>query len=144
MTRLSSRLFPALVAALAACSDGPAGPDDDVLIGQFGDADTPVQLLATHAGVTFDLGCGSFFISEEAVILGDDASFEVDGEYRPGGFAVGDDLEATVSGTLEQVNFVDFVTVALIIEGGGPAADPLVISLRRGQKYEGDPLPCPA
>ncbi|HEU4829340.1 MAG TPA: hypothetical protein VFT04_09095 [Gemmatimonadales bacterium] len=115
-----------------------------MLIGQFGDADTPVQLLAAHAGVTLDLGCGAFFVSEEAAILGNDRAFEVDGKYHPGGFAVGGNLDATVSGTLEQVNFVDFVTVALIIEGGGPAADPLLISLRRGQAYEGDPLPCPA
>ncbi len=141
MTLRPSRVLPALLLALGACSDGPAGPDDDVLVGQFGHAEIPVELLATHAGVTLDLGCGAFFVSEEAAILGDDRVFEVEGQYRPGGFVVDGEIDATVIGTLERMNFVDFVTVTLIIEGGGPAADPLVISLRRGQSFEGDPQP---
>lgn len=144
MTRRSSRALPAFLISLAGCSDGPAGPDDDVLVGQFGHAEIPVELLATHAGVTLDLGCGAFFVSEEAAILGDDQGFEVDGQYRPGGFVVDGEVDATVSGTLERMNFVDFVTVTLILEGGGAGADPLEISLRRGQDFEGDPLPCPA
>jgi hypothetical protein len=143
MTRRPSRTLPAFLAALAGCGDGPVGPDDDVLVGQFGHAEIPVELLATHTGMTLDLGCGAFFVSEEAAILGDDQGFQVEGHYRPGGSVVDGQVEATMSGTLERMNFVDFVTVTLIIEGGG-AADPLVISLRRGQDFEGDPLPCPA
>ena len=143
MTRRSSRVLAVLLTALAACSDGPAGPEDDLLVGQFGHAEIPVELLATHAGMTLDLGCGAFFVSEEAAILGDDQGFQVEGHYRPGGFVVDGQAEATMSGTLERMNFVDFVTVTLVIEGGG-AADPLVISLRSGQDFEGDPLPCPA
>jgi hypothetical protein len=134
----------AFVLGLAACGEGPAGPDDDVLVGQFGDADTPVELLATHAGVTLDLGCGAFFISEEPARLDADRGFSVEGSYRPGGFVVGGDLDATVSGRVERVSMVDVVTATLLIEGGGPVIDPLVVSLRRGQDYEGEPLPCPA
>ena len=133
-----------LALALAACGDGPAGPDDDVLVGQFGDADTPIELLATHAGVTLDLGCGAFFISEQPARLDSGRSFSVEGGYRPGGFVVGGELDATVSGTVARVSMVDVVTATLLIEGGGPLVDPLVISLRRGQDYEGEPLPCPA
>ena len=137
-------LFLAFALGLAACGDGPAGPDDDVLVGQFGDADTPIQLLATHAGVTLDLGCGAFFVSEEPALLDADRSFGVEGSYRPGGFVVGGELDATVSGRVERVSMVDVVTATLLIEGGGPVIDPLVVSLRRGQRYEGEPLPCPA
>jgi hypothetical protein len=143
VTRRSSRVLAVLLTALAACSDGPAGPEDDLLVGQFGHAEIPVELLATHAGVTLDLGCGAFFVSEEAAILDDDQAFEVEGQYRPGGFVVDGEIDATVTGWLERMIFVDSVTLTLIIEGGG-AADPLVISLRRGQDFEGDPLPCPA
>ena len=144
MTRGSSRVLAALLTVLAACGDGPAGPEDDVLVGQFGHAEIPMELLATHAGVTFDLGCGAFFVSEEAAILDADQTFELEGQYRPGGFVIDGEIDATVSGTLERMNFVDVVTVTLSIERGDPAADPLVISLRRGQEFEGDPQPCPA
>jgi hypothetical protein len=144
LNRRARCLALTLVLGLAACGDGPAGPDDDVLLGQFGDADTPIQLLATHAGVTLDLGCGAFFISEQPARLDADRNFSVEGGYRPGGFVVSGELDATVSGTVERVSMVDVVTATLLIEGGGPLVDPLVVSLRRGQDYEGEPLPCPA
>ena len=115
----------AVLLAAAACTQGPAGPDDPALIGQFGRADAPIELLATHAGVTLDLGCGAFFVSEEAAIL-DEQSFEVDGRYRPGGFVIDGELDASLIGGLDFENFQRVVTVTLLIDRGNPAADPHV------------------
>ena len=131
------------VLALAGCSDGPAGPEDDVLLGQFGIADQPTELLATHSGVDVDFGCASFFVSDEPALLDAAGNFSVEGEFRFAGAFVGGPADATLSGRLDREPLIDTVTITFLIDGNG-TLDPLVLTLRRGERYEGLPLPCPA
>jgi len=133
-----------IVAALAglgtACTDGPAGPGDGVLLGQFGAADLTMELLATHAGIEITFGCGDYFASEDAAVLDDEATFAVDGRfhYRH----TGDSNAGTLSGFV--TSGVGGQSVTFSFGEGSTAADPLVVTLRRGERYTGLPLPCPA
>jgi len=143
MKSRSSKFCLAIVLGLSACSDGPAGPGDDVLVGQFGAADVTVELLATHAGVELVSACGDYFVSDDAARLGGSGSFEVDGEYHYAGPFIGGPADATLSGHVAGVGVFETVTVTLLIGGGGPTVDPLVLTLRRGEQFAGEPLPCP-
>jgi hypothetical protein len=130
--------------ALSGCGGGPAGPEDQVLVGQFGAADVTIELLATRAGVELVSVCGDYFISDDAALLDESRTFEVAGTYHYTGPVVGGPADATLSGYLASSGLFETVTVTLLIGGGGPTVDPLVLTLRRGHHYEGLPLPCPA
>ena len=145
LTRIGSEMtirimIAALVCLGAACTDGPAGPDVDVLIGQFGATDVTMELLATHAGVEITFGCGDYFASDEPAVLDDQAAFAVEGRfhYRH----TGDSDAGTLSGF--ATSGVDGLAVTFTFGEGGTAADPIVVTLRRGERYTGLPLPCPA
>lgn len=133
-------LLVVLVGLGTACDDGPAGPDDQVVIGQFGAADLTMELLATHAGVEISFGCGDYFASDEAAVLDDEERFEVDGRFHYRGPGTSDG--GTVSGFLTRG--VGGESVTLTFGEGGSTVDPLVVTLRRGERYSGLPLPCPA
>ena len=132
--------FATLVCLGAACSDGPTGPDHDVLVGQFGAADLTMELIATHAGVEITFGCGDYFASDDAAILDDEATFAVDGRFHYRRTGASD--AATLSGFL--TTGIGGQSVTFTFGEGGTSADPLVVTLRRGERYTGLPLPCPA
>ena len=125
-----------------AAPDGPAGPDEDVLTGQFGAVDVTMELLATHAGLEISLGCGDYFVSDRAAELDDDGRFAVDGEFHYRAPPPGRSVEGSISGFLAPGLAGGSVT--LTFGEGGSAVDPLVVTLRRGEHYEGLPLLCPA
>jgi hypothetical protein len=136
----SASLFAAALTGLGtACRDGPAGPDEDVLIGQFGASDLTMELLATHVGVEITFGCGDYFASDEAALLDDEATFAVEGRfhYRHTGDSDAGTLSGFVTSGVGQ-------SVTFTFGEGGTAADPIVVTLRRGERYTGLPLPCPA
>jgi hypothetical protein len=135
-------LAAAIITIGAACTDGPAGPDDDVLIGQFGAADLTIELLGTHAGLEISFGCGDHFVSDDAAILDDEGRFAVEGEFRYRAPGEGHAERGRVSG-FHSVG-VGGESVTLTFGEGGATVDPLVVALRRGEHYEGLPLPCPA
>ena len=132
-------VIAALVAFGTGCSEGPAGPDDDVLIGQFGATDVTMELLATHAGVEITFGCGDYFASDDPAVLDDEAAFAVNGRfhYRHTGHSDAGTLSGFVS------SGVHGRSVTFTFGEGGTAADPFVVTLRRGERYTGLPLPCP-
>lgn len=132
----------ALIGLGAACSDGPAGPDDDVLVGQFGAADLTMELLATRAGLEISFGCGDYFISDDAAILDDEGRFSVNGEFRYRAPGEGHAERGRVSG-IRSIG-IGGQSVTLTFGEGGATVDPLVVTLRRGESYDGLPLPCPA
>jgi hypothetical protein len=135
-------VIAALVGFGAACSDGPAGPGDDVLVGQFGAADLTMELLATHAGLEISFGCGDYFVSDDAAILDDEGRFSVNGEFRYRAPGEGHAERGRVSG-FHSIG-IGGQSVTLTFGEGGATVDPLVVTLRRGERYEGLPLPCPA
>ncbi len=136
-------LFSAFLIGLgAACSDGPAGPEENVLVGQFGAADLTIELLATHAGLEIAFGCGDYFVSDDAAILDDEGRFSVSGEFRYRAPGEGHSERGRVSGFHSIGPGGESVTVTF--GEGGATVDPLVVTLRRGERYEGLPLPCPA
>ena len=141
----SSRIafvIAALIGLSSACTDGPAGPDDDVLVGQFGAADLTMELLATHAGLEIAFGCGDYFVSDDAAVLDDEGRFSVDGEFRYRAPGEGHAERGRVSGF--HAIGIEGQSVTLTFGEGGATVDPLVVTLRRGERYEGLPLPCPA
>lgn len=141
MPALRFTLIP-LILLGAACSDGIAGPDDHVLVGQFGAADLTMELLATHAGLEIAFGCGDYFASDDAAVLDDEERFAVEGAFRYRRPGDGRTERGRVSGFLSAGPVGKSVT--LTFGEGGTAADPLVVTLRQGEHYEGPPLPCPA
>ncbi len=143
MISRSGCAFLACVLGLGACNDGPAGPDDPVLVGQFGAADVTVELLATRAGVELVSACGDYFVSDDAALLDGSGGFEVDGSYHYAGPFIGGSADATLSGHVAGGGGFETVTVTLLIGGGGATVDPLVLTLRRGEHFEGEVLPCP-
>lgn len=133
-----------LLAALAfasACRDGLAGPGEPVLIGQFGAADLTLELLATHAGVELSQGCGSYFVSDRPATLDGAGAFRVRGEQHQ--IAAVGTARGTLSGVVRDADGVETVTLTLLFDEAGPLADPLVVTLRRDEHYEGPELPCP-
>lgn len=138
---MTIRFFIAVLVAIGTgCNDGPAGPDEDVLIGQFGATDLTMELLATHAGVEITFGCGAYFASDDPAVLDDEATFAVDGRFH---YRHTDDSDAgTLSGFV--TSGVDGLSVTFTFGESGTASDPIVVTLRRGERYTGLPLPCPA
>ena len=133
------------LASLGACSEGPAGPGEPVLTGQFGAADQTIELLATRAGIELQLGCGSYFASDDPALVDEEGGFEVEGEFHQGGPpTIGDaTVEATLSGAVANGADFDLVTIQLLISGGGSTVDPLFVTLHRDQHFEGAPAVCP-
>ncbi|MGE5927889.1 MAG: hypothetical protein ACM357_11085 [Gemmatimonadota bacterium] len=132
----------ALLGLGAGCSGGPAGPDENVLVGQFGASDLTMELLATHAGLDIALGCGDYFVSDEPAILDEEGRFSVAGDFRYRAPGEGHSEPGRVSG-FHSIG-IGGESVTLTFGEGGATVDPLVVTLRRGERYEGLPLPCPA
>ena len=126
---------------LAACGDGVADPGEPVLLGQFGTAEWPVELLATHAGVELVQPCGGYFVADRPAALQPDGDFRVRGRSFPGGLARGSD-GATLGGRFTLEGGVETVTLSVIPDGAGAVADLLVHTLRRSEHYTGPELPC--
>ncbi len=131
------------ILVVTACGDGLAGPADSVLIGQFGIATMPIELLATHAGIELDLDCGRYFASSESALLAPDGSFRLRGRYHAGSFVIPSELGATISGAVGSQSQPGTVSVTLTLDGSGPLADPFSITLTRGVRFEGQPQACP-
>lgn len=124
------------------CDEGIAGPQDHVLLGQFGAADLTVELLATHAGVELAHGCGDYFASNRAAALDADGDFRVRGEWHRALGGVGSTKGATLSGRARTEGGTETVTVSVVVDGPGESGDLLVQTLRRGEHYTGPLLPC--
>jgi hypothetical protein len=133
-------LGTALSLILAACSADSLGPDPAVLVGSFGSALDPVELLATRVGVQLNLGCGGYFITREAVRIDGTGGFSVRGKSYPGGgLYLGPLRDAVLSGTRDAV--ARSVDVTLRVEGAGPQAPPHYV-LHEGDHFDGE-LVCP-
>jgi hypothetical protein len=119
---------------LSACGDRIAGPNEPVLVGQYGRPDLPTELLATRAGVELDQICGSYFASGQPARLAADGSFEVHGRYHHGGLIniPGDDEGATLTGTANLAG-PQTVTITLTFDAAGAAGDPFTATLTRGE-----------
>ena len=141
-TLLSAAGAFALLGFSTACADGPAGPDDDVFIGQFGAVDLTMELFATHAGLEISFGCGDYFVSDHVAAFDDEGRFVVNGKFHYRAPPPGRTVSGRLSGFLAQGRAEESVT--LTFGEGGSAADPYVVTLHRGEHYEGLPLPCPS
>jgi hypothetical protein len=118
------------------CSDSVAAPEAEVLLGQYGSSAWAVELLATRAGVELHSACGQSFVATRPAVLGSDGSFLLRGRwYQPSG-RLGE-MDATLKGTVagDEVQ----VTLSAARPGAVPA-EPL--TLRRGESYEAEALPC--
>jgi hypothetical protein len=131
-----------LVALLAACQADVAGPQANVLLGEFGATDVRTELWATHTGIELDDGC-MYFVSSEPALLATDASFEVDGRYQGSGRVIGTS-PARLAGRVTSGNGASTVTLTLTLLDVRPPAMQAPLVLTRNTHYTGDPFPCPA
>lgn len=142
--RMGTHAFPGLLLTclLSACGDA-AGPDQSVLVGQFGAPDLTEELLATHGGVELVQACGSYFASSQPARPDSEGEFLVHGRWYPGGLGLSH-RGAMLNGRLDLDSGAETVTLTLRFEQTDPAADPLTVTLRRGARFAGPELPCPA
>lgn len=140
-----SRYIVGLAGVLLAtsCGNGLAGPDAQVVAGQFGAFDIDASLLATRSGAELDFTCAGYFATEEPLLLDASGSFRVRGRWRGPAFTLPRETGATLSGSSAVSNGAFSVTVNLLIDGAGPAVDPFHATLVRGRQYTGTPTPCP-
>jgi hypothetical protein len=122
--------------ALAACSADSLGPDPAVLVGSFGSALDPAELLATRVGVQLNLGCGGYFITREPIRVDATGSFSVQGKAHPdGGLYLGPLRDAVLSGARDAID--RSVDVTLQVDGAGPQAPPHYV-LHEGAHFDGE------
>ena len=127
----------------AGCSNGLAGPDVQVVAGQYGSADVDASLLATRSGAELEFTCGGYFATEQPLVLDADGNFRVRGRWRAAAFTLPRESGATLSGSSQVSEGTFSVTVNLLIDGGGPTVDPFHATLVRGRQYAGPPTYCP-
>lgn len=140
-----SARIAALTGSLLAigCGDGLAGPDAQVVAGQFGAFDVDASLLATRSGAELDFTCDGYFATEEPLLLDANGSFRVRGRWRGPAFTLPREIGATLSGSSAVSNGAFSVTVNLLIDRAGPTVDPFHATLVRGRQFIGTPTPCP-
>jgi hypothetical protein len=130
----------ALTIALAACNGDSLEPDPAALVGAFGSALEPAQLLATMVGAQLDLGCGGYFVTREPIRIDAAGMFSVRGKARPdGGFYIGSARDAVLTGMYDAA--ARSVDASMHVEGSGPQV-PVHYVLREGARFEGN-LICP-
>jgi hypothetical protein len=123
-----------------ACSQDSFGPDAAILVGAFGSAVDPAELLATRVGVQLNLGCGGYFISRDPLHVDSAGSFRVHGTLRPdGALYIGPLMDAVITGLGDAASASADMT--LQVEGGSPQA-PVHYVLHEGTSFQGS-LVCP-
>ncbi len=128
---------PVVLALLAlGCNDSVAGPEPEVLLGQYGSSVWSFELLATRAGVEIHSPCGESFVATRPAVLGPDGSFLLRGRwYQPSGRLgeMGAMLKGTVAG--DEVH----VTLSAALPEAVPAG---TLTLRRGESFGAEGVPC--
>ena len=125
---------------LAACGQESLGPDLTVVVGSFGAAADPAQLLATRVGVQLNLGCDGYFVSRDPIRVDAAGGFHVRGKAYPGGgLYLGPLADAAITGLRDLAS--RSVDVTLQVEGGGPQL-PVQHVLHEGTTFQGS-LVCP-
>jgi hypothetical protein len=129
-----------LLSLLAACSQDSLGPDLTVVVGSFGAAADPVQLLATRVGVQLNLGCDGYFISRDPIRVDSAGSFHVRGKWYPdGGLSLGPPTDALLTGVRDAAS--SSVDVTLQVASDAPHV-PVHYVLHVGTTFQGS-LVCP-
>ena len=126
---------------VAGCADHLAGPNEPVLVGQFGSANSPVELLATRSGVELELGCAAYFASTEPPRLDADGAFRLRGQHH----SSGNFNDATGGATLlgQVAAGQASVSVNLTVDGAGATTDPFTATLH-ADTHDADSQVCPA
>ena len=127
-----------LLGLLAGCGEDPLSPTVQVMVGAFGSTAEPIQLLASRAGVEFDGGCSSYFVSREAARIDLDGSFAVRGTLYTGSSSSAH--PAILAGVFDRpAGSVDFT---LRLASQDPQAVPHQV-VHEGQRYTGM-IVCPS